>query len=114
MWQSPPPTDTSKTVNVWNSSHGIPAERWQISYNQSCRKDGWVGQKKNVTGMGHVALGGSCERGNVPPFWEAPSVAGGSARTQRELQRLGGECSGCTVAGGTETCTDGPGHGQTE
>lgn len=93
MWQSPA-TNTSKAVNVWNSSHGIPAECWQISYNQSCRKHGWVGQKKNVTGLGHVALGGSCERGNVAPFWEAPSAAGGSAGTQgaseawRRVQRL--------------------------
>ena len=62
--------------------------------------------------MGHAALGGSCERGNVPSFREAPSVAGGSAGAQRELQRLGGECSGGTVAGGTETCADGPGQGK--
>lgn len=41
--------------------------------------------------MGPVPLGERGETGKAPSPWEAPSPAGGSARAERELQRLGGE-----------------------
>ena len=59
-----------------------------------------------------MLLEGSCERGNFPAPWEDPFLVGSATGTERELQRLGGECSGGTVAGGTETCADGPGQGK--
>ena len=52
--------------------------------------------------MGPVPLGGSCEKGKVPSPREPPSLAGRSARTEREIQRLRGECSSWTAAGKTE------------
>ena len=52
--------------------------------------------------MGPVPLGGSCERGKVPSPWEPPSPAGRSARTEREIQRLRGECSNRLAAGRAE------------
>ena len=41
---------------------------------------------------------GSCERGKGPSPWESPSPAGRSGRTDRELQRLRGECSSWLTA----------------
>ena len=33
MWSSPPPTNTSKYIYVWNNSHRKPTGNWQkISY----------------------------------------------------------------------------------
>ena len=52
--------------------------------------------------MGPAPLGGSCERGKVPSPWELPSPAGRSAGTERELQRLRGECSNQLTAGRRE------------
>ena len=43
--------------------------------------------------MGPEPLRGSCERGNVPAPWEAPSAVGRSAQIEGELQSLGGEHS---------------------
>lgn len=52
--------------------------------------------------MGPVSLEGSCGRGKVPSSWECPSPPGRSARIDRGLQRLRGECSNQPVAGRAE------------
>lgn len=51
--------------------------------------------------MGLVPLGGSCERRKIPLLWEPPSLAGSSAGTDGELQKLR-ECSIQLEAGRTE------------
>ena len=52
--------------------------------------------------MGPVYLEGSCGRGKLPSSWECPSPAGRSARIDRGLERLRGECSSRPVAGRAE------------
>ena len=52
--------------------------------------------------MGTCMLGKSCERGEVPWSWEAPSLVGTWAGTERELQRLGGESGSHLAASRTE------------
>lgn len=52
--------------------------------------------------MGPAPVGRSCEEGKVPSHWEPSSPAGRSAATDRELQRLGGECTSWLAAGRTE------------
>ena len=52
--------------------------------------------------MGPAPLGGNCKRRKVPSPWEAPSPAGRSVGTKRELRRLREEHSNGFVAGRTE------------
>ena len=52
--------------------------------------------------MGLAPLKGSCERGKVPLHWKPPSLAGRSAGTDKELQRLTGEWGRWLVAGRAE------------
>lgn len=80
-----------KFIYLWNRSHRMHTESWQISYNKRCKKDhhklGRMKENKWIR-TGLVYLGGSCDRGNVPPLWELPSQAGKCAWTDKELQRL--------------------------
>lgn len=87
-----------KFIYLWNSSHRMHTESWQISYYKRCKKHHHklAKMKENKwirTGL--VYLGGSCDGGKVSPPWELPSKAGKSAGksawTDKELQRLRGE-----------------------
>lgn len=52
--------------------------------------------------MGPAPLGASCGKGKFPSPWEVPLLLRISARTERELQTLRGECSSWFAAGRTE------------
>ena len=90
MWQPPPPTDTSEThQHVEQFSENTC---WTLAdlIQPELRKDLWVGRKENMTGTGHVALGGSCERKRSLILGSLFSGRG-SAGTHGEPQRIGGE-----------------------
>ena len=96
-----------KYVYMRNDSRRISTVSWQKTLD--CWKGKkifmWPGrrkEKKKWIGMRPVPLGGSCERGNVPTPWEAPSWEGRSAGTEGELQSLRGKCSSQFVAAGAE------------
>ena len=100
---------------MWNSSHRITTEHWQnISYNQSCKKHHHVtGQderEKKRNWDSTYTLGECCETGEFLSPWEPPSLAGRSARTERERQRFRGECSNWLVAGRAERDQHSHGH----
>ena len=59
-------------------------------------------KKRGGIRMGLAPLKGSCERGKVPLHWKPPSLAGRSAGTDKELQRLTGEWGRWLVAGRAE------------
>ena len=66
-------------------------------------------ERKKGIRTGPAPLGGSCERGKASAPWEVPSLAGRSARTEEELQRLEGEGSNQFAEGKAERDrTDGP------
>ena len=107
-WNSPPPTNTSKIhlqmEQFSQNTYWTPAEDLKHLKGQERSLRNQVGrqEKKRGSGTGPAHLGGSWKRGKVTALWEAPSLAGGSARTEKELQRLIGECSTRFVAGRTE------------
>ena len=89
-----------KYIYIWSNSHWIPTEcRQKISYNPSCKKDQRIKwEKKMVIEMRPMPLGGNYEKGMVPSPWEPPSSSEKSAGTDRELQKLRGECTSRLVS----------------
>ena len=63
-------------------------------------------EKNRGSGMRPVPLGGSWEGGKVFAHWEATSLMERSGSTERELQRLRGECDTQIAAGRTERKRD--------
>ena len=100
-----------KYIHVEQSSQNtywMPAEdrRHPDVQERSPRNEiGWK-KKRSSSSSSSSLLEGSCERGQFPSPWEAPSPVGTCAGTETELQRLGGECSSQFAADKTETCTE--------
>ena len=105
---SPPSTNTSKIHlhveyfsqnTCWTLAEDIIKPKLQ---ERSPHNQEWWKKKKKGIGMGPCTLGKSYERGKVPSPRESPSLVGTWAETERELQRLRGECSTQLAGGRTE------------